>query len=237
MSGPSDGGVPFGIWVGGNVRGVTIANLTIRDVYNHPIMLNAGAQSPLIHNVRLVNAGQQFIKANPDGAGGGVDNGIVEYSVIEYETTSRDDYTNGVDVHTGDNWIIRHNLFRNMRAPQGQLAGPAILMWNASTNTLVDGNTFINCQREIALGLIERTPNDHTGGIVRNNFIYRDVPGDSAIYVADSPEHAGAAQHDPDFTNLREPDRVSLPAYDRRRHRQQRAGRQRRGPATARRGR
>ena len=60
-------------------------------------------------------------------------------------------------------------------------------MWNASTNTLVDGNTFVNCQREIALGLVERTPNDHTGGIVRNNFIYRDVPGDAAICVADSP--------------------------------------------------
>ncbi len=77
MSGPDDGGTPFGIWVGGDVRGVVIANLTIRDIYNHPIMLNAGTQSPLIHNVRLVNAGQQFIKANPDGAGGGVDNGIV----------------------------------------------------------------------------------------------------------------------------------------------------------------
>jgi hypothetical protein len=184
-----DGGVPFGIWTGGNVRGVTIADLTIRDVYSHPIILNAGTQSPLIHNVRLVNAGQQFIKANPDGAGGGVDNGIVEYSVMEYASTSRDYYTNGVDVHTGDNWIIRHNLFRNIRAPQGQLAGPAILMWNASTGTIVDGNTFIDCQREIALGLIERTPNDHSGGIVRNNFIYRTstIAGDAAIYVADSP--------------------------------------------------
>jgi hypothetical protein len=183
-----DGGVPFGIWTGGNVRGVTIANLTIRDVYSHPIILNGGTQSPLIHNVRLVNAGQQFIKANPDGAGG-ADNGIVEYSVMEYVTTSRDYYTNGVDVHTGDNWIIRHNLFRNIRAPQGQLAGPAILMWNGSTGSIVDGNTFIDCQREIALGLIERTPNDHSGGIVRNNFIYRaaSVAGDSAIYVADSP--------------------------------------------------
>jgi hypothetical protein len=183
----TDGGVPFGIWVGGNVQGVTVAHLTIRDVYYHPIMLNARAQSPLIHNVRLVNAGQQLLKSNPDGAGGGNDNGIVEYSVFEYDTTSRDDYTNGVDVHTGDNWIIRHNLFRNIRAPQGQLAGPAILMWNNSTNTLVDGNTFINCQREIALGLIERTPNDHSGGIARNNFIYRSVAGDSGIYVGDSP--------------------------------------------------
>jgi hypothetical protein len=186
MNGPEEGATPFGIWVGGNVRGVTIANLTIRDVYQHAIVFNAGVESPLIHNVRLVNAGQQLIKANPDGAGGGVDEGIVQYSVIEYDTTSRDHYTNGVDVHTGDNWIIRHNLFRNIRAPQG-LAGPAILMWNASTNSLVDGNTFMNCQREIALGLIERTLNDHSGGIVRNNFIYRSVPGDAAISVADSP--------------------------------------------------
>ena len=69
MNASSDGGVPFGIWVGGNVRGVTIASLTIRDVYYHPIMLNAGAQSPLIHNVRLVNAGQQHVKANPNGSG------------------------------------------------------------------------------------------------------------------------------------------------------------------------
>lgn len=39
------------------------------------------------------------------------------------------------------------------------------------------------------MGLMERTPNDHSGGIVRNNFIYRasTVAGDSAIYVADSP--------------------------------------------------
>ena len=66
MSGATDGGVPFGIWVGGNVQGVTIANLTIRDVYYHPIMLNAGAQSPLIHNVRLVNAGQQLLKSSPE---------------------------------------------------------------------------------------------------------------------------------------------------------------------------
>ena len=78
MNSANDGGVPFGIWVGGNVQGVTIAHLTIRDVYYHPIMLNAGAQSPLIHNVRLVNAGQQLLKSSPDGAGGGVDNGIVD---------------------------------------------------------------------------------------------------------------------------------------------------------------
>ena len=181
--------VPFGIWVGGNVAGVTIANLTIRDIYYHPIILNAGTQAPLVHNVTLINAGQQFLKSNPNPAGGGVDNGIVQYSVIQYDTTSRDSYTNGVDVHTGRSWTIRHNLFRNIRAPQGQLAGPAILMWNGASGTIVEGNTFVDCQREIAFGLIERTPDDHSGGVIRNNFIYRQasVAGDAAINVFDSP--------------------------------------------------
>lgn len=183
-----EGGVPYGIWTGNGVNGITIANLTIRDVYYHPIMLNAGTESPRIYNVRLVNAGQQFIKANPDGSGGGVDNGIVEYSILEYENAAKDAYTNGVDVHTGRNWIIRHNLFRRLRA-SGGLAGPAILMWNGSRDTIAEGNTFIDCQREIAFGLIERSPDDHTGGIIRNNFIYRSpgAGGDAAIGVFDSP--------------------------------------------------
>ena len=53
-----------------------------------------------------MNTGLQFINSNPDGAGGGVNNGVVEYAVIEYDATSRDAYTNGVDVHTGQNcWV------------------------------------------------------------------------------------------------------------------------------------
>jgi hypothetical protein len=189
-AGMTNASVPYGVWVGGNVQGITIANLTIRDLYYHPIILNAGTQSPHIYNVRLVNAGQQFLKSNPDNAGGGVNNGLVEYTVIEYDTTSPTAYTNGVDVHTGRNWIIRNSLFHNIRAPQGLLAGPAILMWNGSSNSIADGNTFIDCQREIAFGLIERiTPHDQSGGIIRNNFIYRSssVAGDVAIGVFDSP--------------------------------------------------
>src|SRR5262245_15280607 len=189
MTNANFGNVPHGIWSGGNVQGITIANLTIRDFYYHPIIFNGGTHSPRVYNVRLVNAGQQFIKANPDANGEGADNGVVEYAVIEFDTTSRDYYTNGVDVVAGRNWVIRHSLFRNIRAPQGQLAGPAILMWNGSSATIADGNTFIDCQREIAFGLIERTPDDHSGGIIRNNFIYRQasVAGDAAIGVFDSP--------------------------------------------------
>jgi len=190
MTNAAYGNTPFGVWTGGGVQNVVIANLTIRDLYYHPIIFNPGTQAPRVYNVRLVNAGQQFIKSNPDGSGGGVNNGLVEYAVIEYDTTSRDDYTNGVDVHTGQNWIVRHSLFRNIRAPQGQLAGPAVLMWNGTSGSIVEANTFVDCQREIAVGLIDRgSPHDHTGGIVRNNFIVRrsGVAGDVAIGVFDSP--------------------------------------------------
>jgi hypothetical protein len=191
MTNASYGNVPYGIWAGGNVQGITIANLTIRDVFYHPIIFNAGTQSPYVYNVHLIDAGEQFIKSSPDGVGGGVNNGIVEYSVIEYTTTAKDYYTNGVDVHTGANWIIRHNLFRNIVAPANQLAGPAVLMWNFSSNTLTEGNMFLNCARAIAYGLEDKPGGfDHNGGTIRNNFIFRSSsqPGDVAISLADSPD-------------------------------------------------
>jgi hypothetical protein len=180
--------VPFGIWTGGHVDGVTIANLTIRDLPFHAIILNPGTQKPHVFNVHLIDTGQQFIKGNP-GGGGGVNDGVVEYSLIEYTTQAKDDYTNGVDVHTGARWIIRHNLFRNIVSAKG-LAGPAVLMWNHSSGTVTEGNQFVNCARGVSYGLQDVQGFDHSGGIIRNNYFFRaaDQPGDAAILVADSPD-------------------------------------------------
>jgi hypothetical protein len=157
--------------------------------YFHPVILNAGTSAPHLYNLRLVDGGQQLLKSNPDSTGKGIDNGLVEYSVFEFTTRSRDDYTNGIDVLGGAGWIIRDNLFRNITAPAGQLAGPSILMWRGSRDTVVERNTFVNCQREIAFGLEPATPDSHSGGVIRNNFVYRDssVEGDAAINVWDSP--------------------------------------------------
>ena len=191
MGSSADGAVRFAIWTGESVDGVTIANLTIRDVAEHAIILNPTTERPHIYNVRLLDVGAQFIKGNPDAAGNGVHNGVLEYSAIEYTTTSRDYYTNGIDIHGGWNWVIRRNVFRNITAPPGQLAGPAVLMWNRAGNTLTDGNLFLNCARAIAYGLIDRGGfDDHAGGIIRNNVIFRAAsqPGDTGIHVADSPD-------------------------------------------------
>jgi hypothetical protein len=188
MTRSSYGRVPHGIWTGGGVRGITIQDLTIRDFYHHGIVFNAGTQSPRVTNVRLVDIGTQFVKANPDGATG-TNDGVVERSAFEYTTQAPGTYTNGVDVHTGQNWIIRGNTFRNIRASVG-LAGPAVLMWNGSRNTLTEGNTFIDCARGIAYGLVDKAgATDHSGGIIRNNVVFRaaGLAGDVGISVADSP--------------------------------------------------
>jgi hypothetical protein len=190
MANADFGGVPHGIWIG-NARRVLVANLTIRDVYHHPIQLDpsAGAQAPRVYNVRMLDAGEQFVKSSAHAQGGpGVADGVVEYSVMEYTTTARSDYTNGVDVHTGARWVVRNNLFRNIRAPEGQLAGPAVLMWNRSADTLVEANLFLNVQYGIALGLDPGRPDDHAGGLVRNNVFHRSSAqsGDVGIVVNNS---------------------------------------------------
>ena len=190
MTNRNYGASPFGIWTGFGVRGILIANLTIRDFYFHPIILNPDTSSPRVYNVRAMNGGEQLLKSNPDGKGQGIDRGIVEYSAFEFTATSRDDYTNAIDVHAGSGWVIRNNLFRNIRAPRGQLAGPAILMWRGSKDTVVERNTFIDCQREIAFGLDNATALDHSGGVIQNNFIVRDARltnGDAAITINSSP--------------------------------------------------
>jgi hypothetical protein len=185
------GSVRFGFWIGNSPRG-TIADLTIDGVRDHGVIANIGAHDMLFHNLRIVDSGDQYIKSNPDGSDGN-DRGIVEYSVFEYRTTDNNNYTNGVDIHAGDGWIVRYNLFRNFLSPTGQgFAGPAVLAWNGSSNTSVIGNTFIDVARGISLGLIDKAGGfDHQGGLIANNVFARsptlpqsvDVP----IMVADSP--------------------------------------------------
>ena len=192
-----NGSVSFGFWISTSPNG-TLADLTIQNIREHGVIANPGAHDMLYHNLRMVDVGDQFIKSNPNGYGNGNDNGTVAYSVFEYTTDeqgagSTANYTNGVDVHGGDGWTIHHNLFRNiLHQPGGGLAGPAILMWNGSNNTVVDGNTFINVARGIAMGLYDNpSGTDHSGGIVRNNFFYRDAglasDADVPVSVADSP--------------------------------------------------
>lgn len=183
--------VPHGILVSA-VADLLIANLTIKDVYFHPIHFQGGdgCQRPHVYNCRLIDAGEQFIKVNPKAGGDGVDGGIVEYTVMAYTHTARSWYTNGVDVIGGEGWTIRHCLFRNICAPADspRQAGAAVLMWKGSRDTICEANRFVNCEWGIAFGLDSQREDDHAGGVIRNNMIYRapDRRGDVGIAVWNS---------------------------------------------------
>jgi hypothetical protein len=92
-------------------------------------------------------------------------------------------YTNGIDAIGVDGWIVRDNLIRNIRCRNGALAGPALLLWQGSSDTLVERNAFVDCARGVSLGLIDG--GDHTGGMVRNHLFRWELTEDpgSAIDV------------------------------------------------------
>ena len=162
-----------------------------------------------IYSVKMLNIGSQFVKSNPTdpNAGTGVDNGVIEYSWMEYTggTPSNPShpggtgYTQALSAHTADNWIVRNNFIKDLHTPDGSanVWNPAILFWNHSQNALVENNIIVNADRAIGMGLIKQTSGtDSSDGTVRNNFIYyapglysssRKAGTDGAIIANDSP--------------------------------------------------
>jgi hypothetical protein len=191
-------GMGVSVW---NAQHVTIANLSIGNVYYHAIELKGdqGADHITIYNDHLFDTGEQVIKSNPNTTGGGVTNSVVEYCTIGYTVAPSTvdhgggtGYTQGVDVHAGANWVVSNNFFQNFHTPDGSanLWNPTVLFWNHSINNTVQGNAFINCDRAIAFGLNELTSGyDNQGGSIQNNFVYM-APGEYSagrIAAADAP--------------------------------------------------
>lgn len=189
------GTVPHGIWI--NANNSVIAHLSIESVYHHSIQYDPRANNPLVYQVNMLDAGEQFVKASPKDYGNGVDNGRVAYSIMAYTNGppvtdhggGGAGYTNGVDVHAGRNWIVEHNVFYGFYTPDNSdhRWSPAVLFWNGASGTITRSNRFVNVNRAIAYGLTNRSapnnlpPNaqqphhhyaDHAGGQIINNMVY-----------------------------------------------------------------
>ena len=180
--------VPFGIQVF-TATDVLIADLSIGRVYYHAVAIqnDQGASRVGLYHCRLFDAGEQIVKGNR-GNNPGAEDVVIEFcdvflteGAIEHPDLGYC-YTNAIDAIGGHRWVIRHNLIRGIYCQNGALAGPAILMWQGSTDTMVEGNTFVDCSRGVSLGLV--SSEDHAGGMVRNNF-FRWNP--AAAYTVDVP--------------------------------------------------
>jgi hypothetical protein len=156
-------------------RGVTVADLTIRDVGANGIKLVGGNHNLLIHNVRFIDICERSIKSPhaPESR-----NGIVRYCYFEQVTpitpdmphlVARGDYIAGMDMMHIVGWRIHDNTFKNIRGKHSGGRG-AVFLWQGCRDCVVERNTFIGCDRSVCFG----NPSgrrDMTGGVIRNNFI------------------------------------------------------------------
>jgi len=137
-----------------------------------------------VHNCRIVNCNEQFIKGTSDPADPvGATDGIVESCLFEFTSGwAYQYYTGGIDVHKGVNWVVRDNLFRNIRNNGAGLAEHAVHFWNRCPvlpqNITVERNWVINCDRGIGFGL-GSYDGGHNGGssVIRNNMVYNNGTG------------------------------------------------------------
>jgi hypothetical protein len=181
--GPAENRVRVAISI--SARDVTIADLTVGYVGKHGVQVRgeAGASGASLHNVHVIDTGQQLVKGSLDITGSPhADNGLVACSLIEYTASAPSDYTNGVDVIGGKGWVVRDNEFRRIRGPEesGWRAGPTILFWGNSIDTIVERNVIVDSYRGIAFGLgpgateyyrDRQSQVDHQGGVIRDNIL------------------------------------------------------------------
>jgi hypothetical protein len=181
-----DGGYVTGELVSIQASDTTIADLTLKRAYYHPIHVS-GPEVPisnvLIHNIHVVDPGEQAIKVNPIGAGT-VDSSILECSHLELTTEGRPHirnncYTGGLDAHTATGWVVRRNRIEGFWCATG-LSEHGIHMWRQCRDSVVEENLIIDCARGIGFGLGPGV-DGHTGGIIRNNFV---AAGDAGLFAS-----------------------------------------------------
>lgn len=185
---------------------VVIADLTLGYCRHHGIQVRG--ESPFdvsglrVHNCRLVNCNQQFIKGSSNETDPvGATDGTIEGCVFEFtKGWAYQSYTGGIDIHKGVNWVVCDNVFRNIRVAEGQqgIAEHAVHFWKRCTtrpqNIVVERNWVVNCDRGIGFGLTD-TAGGFQGGasVIRNNMVFNDGTG-SHTDVGIGLEHASGVR-------------------------------------------
>ncbi len=175
---------------------VTIEDMTLRSVANHAIQIHGeppyDADGLVLRNLVIRDTGEQMVKASYlAGDPSGSDGGLVEDCLFEFTAgVGPQYYIGGIDAHQASNWIVRRNKFRGIRSPNSNVAEHAVHFWSGSSNTLVERNLIIDCDRGIGFGLGSR---GHTGGIIRNNMIaHRDLGNDAGDVGIELESASGA---------------------------------------------
>ena len=169
---------------------VVIADVTLGYCRYHGIQVRGEAPFDVsglrVHNCRILNCNEQFIKGSSSETDPvGATDGCIEQCLFEFTRGwAYQFYTGGIDIHKGVNWIVRDNLFRDIRVPAGQsgIAEHAVHFWKRCStrpqNIVVERNWVVNCDRGIGFGL-SNLEGGHQGGasVIRNNLVFNDGVG------------------------------------------------------------
>ena len=169
---------------------VVIADLTLGYCRYHGVQVRGEPPYHVsglrIHNCHILNCNQQFIKGSSSESDPvGATDGWIEQCLFDFTAGwAYQSYTGGIDIHKGVNWIVRDNLFRNLRVPAGQpgIAEHAVHFWKRCPtrpqNIVVERNWILNCDRGIGFGLGNLEGGQQGGAsIIRNNMVFNDGTG------------------------------------------------------------
>ena len=178
---------------------VTIRDLTLEDVGSHAIIIHGeppyDADRTTLSNLVIRDTFEQMVKVTPSNTDPALfysEGGVLEDCLLEYTAgLGPQFYIGGIDAHGAKDWIVRRNVFRNIRSPSQSVAEHAVHFWSWSRGTLVENNLIINCDRGIGFGL---SNSGHVGGIIRNNIIFHDAqnPGGFADVSIEALHSDGA---------------------------------------------
>lgn len=203
-----DGSAPVTI----AASGVVVADLTVRRSVFHLIHIWADGDEALIHNVHMLDGGQQFLKSSVNE--GTVD--AVEVSCSQFRMTDegRDNvwgygdtggnttcYTGGIDTHNARDWNVHDNLFEGIYCTADGVARPA----HGRFPELRDNTTYTGGLSEHAIHMWDSESG--TGHTISGNRIHNSARG-IGIGLTDTvygtrvvnntvfSEHAGSREHD-----------------------------------------
>lgn len=169
------------------ITSLKLTDFSIRKAPGYAIVLGQGISKPIITGLSIQDDGE-FIQAQRTDSGG-IARGVIDTCTFEY-TGKGTNFPVGVDIRGGNSWIIQRNTFTDPSPTATVTFGPTILAWQGSAATLVERNTFVNTTLEIVFGLDDRSPDQHSGGLIRNNMIVRKNKTGArgaAISLLDSP--------------------------------------------------
>ncbi len=117
--------------------GIVLADFTVQRSVFHLIHFWSNGDRGVVHDVILIDGGQQFLKVSP-GGGGTVDDVEVGCSQFRMTPAGRDNvwgygpsdgsttcYTGGIDAHDGRSWQIHDNFFEGIYCDATGVARPA----------------------------------------------------------------------------------------------------------------